>query len=101
MDSRVLNALATVALYPHLDGLSGSGVNDGGPEANGAEFPDSLAATILDEKAIDDAWKFDTGFNFGLALGAMLAQDPTHSPDLGDLILRTRRAIAEDAAAAA
>jgi hypothetical protein len=93
MDIRALRALATSALYPYLKGQSsGTEVHDGGKDANGAEFPDQVAATVLQVPA-EYSWFFSLGFDFGLSVAAAIASNPTSSPDLTAAIAKIAKEI--------
>lgn len=82
MDVRILDALATSALYPYLEGEDSGSDLDG---TNGAEHPALVADTIL---GVPRPWSspFYIGFNFALALAAVITDDPAHLPDLRMLV---------------
>jgi hypothetical protein len=101
MDKRVLESLATCALYPYLEGReSGSGSHDGLNDPNGAEFADSVAVTLLGVPQHGETF-FSTGFNFALALAGAITEDPAHSPDLKAAIAEAKRMLGEAAREAA
>jgi hypothetical protein len=101
MDVRVLRSLTTCALYPYLEGKSSeSGAHDGGKEANGAEFPDDVADTVLGvphggASTYHAPTFFSIGLDFALEIAAAITDDPAHSPDISVPIAKAKSRIAE------
>jgi hypothetical protein len=90
MDIRILESLTTCALYPYLKGKESKGVvHDGDALATGAEFPDSVAVTVLDLPYEGQAF-FAMGFNLAIECAALIATDPMRVPDLSAAIRQAK-----------
>jgi hypothetical protein len=101
MDARIIRSLATCALYPYLEGKSSlSGSHDGGNDANGAEFPDDVASTVLGVPSggmstYHAPTFFSIGFEFAMEVAAALTDDPAHLPDLAVAIAKAKARIVD------
>ena len=95
IDFSALAALATSALTPHFHEDTDVGI----AVANGCNFPDSTAASILGiepcEYRVPDSIAFNLGFGFALKLGALLASNPLEHPNLDAIIAEHRAEVAE------
>ncbi len=82
VDFNALSALTTSALNRFCDDPPGT------PDVNGCDAPDQIACSALgvEDHGLSGSIVFGIAFDFALRVGAIVALDPLHRPNLDDLV---------------